>query len=458
MSNATTTEVLNKGLKRQFHVEVPSDHVQKNVDLLIREKGKKYKENGFRPGKVPLARLQEIFGGAVLEDAIKQTVQQTVAAFLKEKQLNPVLKPEYTVESYDDEKGLSYKIDLELFPEVPEISEEGLEIQKVSCRISEKEVEDFLKELAKSNFQNRPLKKARASQKGDVLHLVMELFPEGAKEKRTENVEFILEETELPPEIFEALMGKKVGEVVETQIAFSKEVPDRKIAGKTVDARFSIEEILERVPFELGEELAQFLKFETLEKLQENARKNLDSQGEALAFLWTKRQILDFFEKKYLFDVPEKLVDIEYHAIWKQTYQDLNIPEVGPEKDEEKKEREAFFKQEVGKTEEELKSFYRKISERRVRLGFVLTQLGQKMGIKLTTQESQNALFQEMMKHPGKEKEVAQYYRSNPQAFSRLQSPVFEDKLLRHISEMKPSEPKSLTKEEIENLLETDLF
>ncbi len=144
MSNATTTEVLNKGLKRQFHVEVPSDHVQKNVDLLIREKGKKYKENGFRPGKVPLARLQEIFGGAVLEDAIKQTVQQTVAAFLKEKQLNPVLKPEYTVESYDDEKGLSYKIDLELFPEVPEISEEGLEIQKVSCRISEKEVEDFV--------------------------------------------------------------------------------------------------------------------------------------------------------------------------------------------------------------------------------------------------------------------------------------------------------------------------
>ncbi|XP_046441861.1 trigger factor-like [Daphnia pulex] len=175
----------------------------------------------------------------------------------------------------------------------------------------------------------------------------MELFPNDQKQKRLENVEFLLDVTELRPDVFEALMGKKAGDVVETQIVFSKDVPDQKIAGKIVETRFSIDEILERAPFEVSEEFDQFMKFETLEKLKENARKNLESQRESLGFLWIKRKILDFFAQKYVFEVPQKLVDIEYHSIWKQTYEELGIPEIAPEDPKEKAAIEELFKEHV---------------------------------------------------------------------------------------------------------------
>lgn len=457
MSDIKTEEIVNEGLKRQFRITVPAERVQARVDHLIREKGKTYAEPGFRPGKVPFERLKMVFEGSATEKAVPEILQETASTFLKEQAVTPAFKPEYTLENYEPAKELIYTLSFEIMPEVPEISDDGLKLRRAALKISDTDIDIYVKEWAASYKDSQPLSKKRPAQKGDLLRVMMTITPKGAKESEKSEMDFVLTEEELRPEILQVLLGTQPGDTVSQDIFFPKNAPDRKLAGKMVHATFEVQDIREQIPFEPTLAFAQFLKLKDLEEVQSRAKQALEKQGEHMAFLWVKRQILDFFAKKYTFEVPARMVDLEYQSIWDQTYKEIGVPAKAPENDPAaQSSRAELFQSHVGKSEKELEDFYRKAATRRVRLGFVLTQYGKTLDVQVTDKEMQAAFLEELKKYPGEEKKVMEFYRNNPQAFSRLQAPVFEDKLLRHLADRHLSEPEEMMMDTLLKLIENE--
>ncbi len=455
MSEMKATEVVNEGLKREFRIEVPLGRVLSLQKKKIELKGKKYKIPGFRPGKVPFDHLKEAFGAEALQDAISDIVQETARDFMSGQKTPPAVKPTYQVESYDEEKGLVYVLSFEVAPDMPTEITQEIPLQHAKITVEESHVDAFLKEIAENQLQDKPLETPRPVKEGDCVYVHATLFPKKSKPVEVERVSFVLDKERLLPQIHHALMGKNVDDVVELPLSFQKDHRDKRLAGKTVPSQLRITEIFTRVPREtLDEDFARDLGFETLEKLRDFARQSVNKKATNLEFLWSKRQILDFYATQYGFDVPAQMTETEYQNIWRQTYGELKISETPPEDPEEKSQRETLFQEAMGKSEDELKSFYQKIAERRVRLGFLLTKLGKALDVQVTEEELREAFQKEVLKYPGEERKVAQFYQKNPQALSHLQAPLMEDKILRALVDANPGDSIACTFEEVQEKVE----
>ena len=148
-----------------------------------------------------------------------------------------------------------------------------------------------------------------------------------------------------------------------------------------------------------------------------------------------KRSLLDALDKKYSFELPEGLVDQEFSGIWQQV------------ENEQKSGGKSF--EEEGTTEEAARADYRRIAERRVRLGLVLAEVGQSANVQVTDDEVTQALLERARQFPGQEKMVWDYYRNNPEALAQLRAPVFEEKVVDHIVGMAKVTDQSVSKDEL---------
>jgi trigger factor len=405
------------GLKRQFNVVIAASSIEEKVNSRLTEVGQQVRLPGFRPGKVPMTLLKKRFGQAVRGEVLERTIDESTQAALTERAVKPAMQPRIEVVKADEGQDLEFSVQFEVLPEIAAKPFNELELTRLTATVSDKEHEEAVQGFLKNRRTTDKLDEARPAKKGDGL-LVDFVGRIDAKEFDGGSVKDAMVEigggTYLP-EFEKNLEGAKVGDVVKFDLTFPDDYAGS-MAGKTAQFEVTVKELHKINVPELTDEFAKSMGDESVEGMHTRMRKFLQDNYDGAARMRLKRQLLDKLAEGHSFDVPQGLVDVEFDAIWRQMERVKQDGQLDPE--------------DVGKSDEELRAEYRKIAERRVRLGLLLSDVGQKNAVTVSQDDINKAVIQEAMRYPGQENAVVEYYQRNPQAIETLRAPLFEDKVV----------------------------
>ena len=438
------TEVSSDGLKRDFKVVIEAKEITEKVENRLRELSARVKIPGFRPGKAPIKLLKQRYGPSVMGEVLERAVTDSSAQALNERGLRPAVQPKIEIDSFEDGKDLEYSMAIELLPEIKPMDFGALELERVKITVPDEEVSSALERLAASRKDSKPLESPRPSQPGDILVIDFKgtVHGEALPGMAGEDHHLELGSNTFIAGFEDQLIGAAVGESRTVNITFPEGYGNEKLSGQPAVFECTVKEIREPVPAALDDELAKSMGAESLDDLRQKVRERLGQDYEGFARLRMKREILDQLAEAHDFEVPQTMVDLEFDAIWHQVEQDRGQGRVDPDDE--------------GKDEEAVKAEYRDIAERRVRLGLLLSEVGRLNQIEVTQDEVNKALFTEAQRHPGQEKQVVEYYRSNPQAQAQLRAPIFEDKVIDFIIDLAKVNEREVTADQLREEEEKD--
>jgi len=449
-------ETLSQGLKRQYEVVVPAKELKEKITVQLETLGKKVKVPGFRPGKVPLPLLKQRYNNDALSKVLEDCVEKGAQQIIKENNLKPALKPKVDIVSFDEEKDLTFKVNLEILPVINDIKLDKLSFERFVIKVPEKEITDFIERLAKQSRETHPLKTSRKTKRGDIVILDFEGFIDNKPIEGGAGKDHKLElgSNSFIPGFEEQLIGQEKGAELDVKLTFPKEYHATEYANKPARFHVKVTDIHEVHPIIIDAKLAKKIGFETVKEMKEFVEKNISQNYESKSFINTKRQVLDALAERFPFEVPPSMVELEFEGIWKQLCKELGIDESSAANaNAEGKVGAKEFKETTGRSEAELRKEYKLIAERRVRLGILLAEIGNRNKITVTQQELLNALNARAREFSGQEKEVFDFYRSNDSAMASLRAPIFENKVIEYIlSETKVTE-KTITPEDLEKQL-----
>ncbi len=438
------TETNAEGLKRAFKVQLEANEIDEKLTGRLVELGSNVKVPGFRPGKVPIQILKQRFGKSVMGEVLERAVTDSSNQALSERGLRPAMQPKIEITSFDEGKDLEYTIELELLPDVQPMDFSQIELERTVIEIAEQAIEEAIAGLAESHKKTKPLETPRKAQGGDVLVIDFagtvdgEAFPGMSAEDH---------HLELGTNSFivgfeDQLIGAEIGDARDVKVTFPEEYGNERLAGQDAIFKVTVKDMLESVPMPIDDELATTLGETDLAALKERVRERISAEYKDLGRSRVKRQLLDRLADGHDFPVPEGMVDAEFEAIWKQIEQDKEAAKLDPE--------------DAGKDEDELKSDYRDIAVRRVRLGLLISEVGRINGIEVTEEEANMALYREAQQHPGKERQVFEFYQNTPEAMANLRAPIFEDKVVDFIVDLAKVTERSLTIEKLREEMEAE--
>lgn len=435
------TEVKSEGLKREYKVVVPQSHLEKRLNERLLSLGETAKIPGFRPGKAPLPILKQRYGKSVQGEVLEKSVQESITELVKEKAVKPALRPDVKVDHFDEKKDLELTVTLEVMPnfQPPEIEE--LSFERLVCEPTEAELDETLTRIASNNTISEDLKKPRASQKGDVLVIDFEGSVDGEifKGGTAQGVSLEIGSGSFIPGFEDQLIGKKVNDDVDVKVTFPEDYHEKSLAGKEALFKTKVHKIQTKIIPEVNDEFAKQLGLETADKLKEAVTKQLKEERDQMAFLVSKRSVLDTLAEGATFEVPEGLVEAEFDAIWKQYESQMGADNDDPSKTKKPSEEEL----------EKDKKQYRDIAERRVRLGLLLAEIGRQYDVFVTSKELDQAIVETARRYPGQERQVIEHFKGNDQALANLRAPIFEDKVIRLILDKSKTTDKSTSYEDL---------
>ncbi|MEP3266022.1 MAG: trigger factor [Hyphomicrobiales bacterium] len=437
------TEKLSEGLKRELQITIPAKELEtKLMDRMVDLKDK-VRINGFRPGKVPLSHIKKTYGRSIMAEIVQETVTKSSEETLEERGERAAMQPQLDMtedeneanQILDGKKDLDITMSYEIMPsfEVGDLS--GLKIEKPVAEVAEEEV---MAEITKIGEQSRPFEEKKGKAKdGDRITMSYlgkidgEAFEGGADE----NGQLVLGSGQFIPGFEEQLIGKKAGDESVVKVTFPEEYQAAHLAGKEAHFDIVVKEVAKPGELVIDDEFAKNLGLESLEKLKEIFTTQVGNQYEGAGRQKVKRQLLDQLDEKYDFELPPTMLEQEFQGIWDQVMKDL---------EESKK---AFADEDT--TEEDARAEYMKIAERRVRLGLVLAEIGDKNKIQVTDEEMRHAVLQQAQQYPGQEKEIFEYFQKNPEQLAGIRAPIFEEKVVDYILELATVTEKKVSKEEI---------
>jgi trigger factor len=439
------TETLSEGLKREFKVVVPKDDLERRLDSRLAEIKDRVRINGFRPGKVPVGHLKKVYGRSVMAEAIEALVRETNAKIVTDKGLRLALEPRVNLPEdqaeidnvFSGRADLAYTIALEVLPAIALADFKSIKLERLVADVTDEEVGEAIKRLAE---QSRPfIAKGEGAEvaNGDKVTISFtgtlngEPFEGGTGEDIGVNVgskTFI-------PGFEDQLIGMKAGETRTVTVTFPGNYMAGQLAGK--EAVFQVTAKSIETPGELAvdEAFAKSLGLESLEKLRDAVKERLtrDHAGASRAKL--KRALLDKLDELHRFEVPPSMVEEEFASVWGNVNSDLQS------------QNKTFADE--GTTEEKAREEYRGIADRRVRLGLVLAEIGEKNNIKVADEDITRAVVERARQFPGQEQQVWDYYRKNPQAMAQIRAPLFEEKVVDFILELADVSEKKVSREEL---------
>jgi trigger factor len=237
------------------------------------------------------------------------------------------------------------------------------------------------------------------------------------------------------PGFEEQLLGVKAGDEKELNVTFPENYQAAALAGKAAVFETKVHEVRAPQTPEIDEEFAKGLGLESLEQLRGMVKDQITAEQANASRAKAKRDLLDKLDAAHSFDLPPGMVDQEFNQIWQQLQTEMDAGRVTAE--------------DKDKPEDDLKAEYRKIAERRVRLGLVLAEMGRISDVRITEQEVNQALIREARQYPGQEREVVQFFQRNPNAMAQLRAPIYEDKVVDHILSVATVEEKTVSREEL---------
>ena len=434
------TETLNQGLKRGFTVVVPASELDAKRTARLTELGRTMKMSGFRPGKIPLAIVRQRYGTAVAGEVLEQVVNDATRDLLTERGLRQASQPKVELVSGLDARpaaDLEFTLELELLPEIVQPDLSLLSLTRLKAEPDPATVDKALADIARRQRSFETIEEARGAQTGEVLVVDFAGQVDGvAFEGGTaSDVDVEIGGEGFIPGFSEQLEGLAPGESRTIQVSFPEDYQAAELAGKAASFDVSAKALKRPVERAVDDELAQKMGFEGLEQVRDALSGQVRQEYEQMSRMRIKRELLDQLATQTDFDAPQGMVEGEFGSIWSRVEADLKAGRL----DEE----------DQGKDEETLRSDYRKIAERRVKLGLLLAEIGRANGVTVTSDEMVRAMRTEAGRYPGQEAQVIEFFRKNPQAAETLRGPIFENKVVDYVLELARVEERTVTPEEL---------
>ena len=423
------------GLKRSFNVVVPTAAIEEKVSTRLTEVGQQVRLPGFRPGKVPMNLLKKRFGESVRGEVLEKTVDESTQAALTEKALKPAVQPKVEIVKFEEGQDLEFSVQVEVLPEIT--AEVGkIDLTRPTALVSDEEMSKALEGVQRSRATSEVV--ARPAQKGDavIADFVGRIDGEAFQGGSLQGATIEIGSNTYIPGFEDQLIGASAGDKRIVKVTFPAEYPNSpNLANKPAEFEVDVKEVRAVTLPELNDEFAQGVGDTGIDALKTRLREYLQQNHDAASRQKMKRQLLDKLAEAHKFDVPQGLVDIEFESIWRQMEQVTRGGQIDPE--------------DVGKTEDELKAEYRGIAERRVRLGLLLSDIGQRAGVVVSPDDIKSAVMQEAMRYPGQEAAVVEFYQRNPQALENFRAPLFEEKVVDHLIAQANVTDRTVTVEEL---------
>ena len=439
------TETLAEGLKHEFQISVPASDLDAKADARLIDMKDKVRLNGFRPGKVPVGHLKKLYGRSVMAETVEQTIRDTNTKIFTERGFRLATEPKVTMPTEEKavedilagKSDLTYTVSIEVVPAIQLADFKGFSVEKPVAEVSDADVDQAIKRIADQNRGYTPKGDGGKAENGDRVTVSFKGTIDGTPFEggTSDNIQVVIGSNTFIPGFEEQLLGISAGEIRTLKVTFPKNYTNLELAGKPAEFETTATSVEAPQDTEINDEFAKTLGLESLAKLKEAARERLGGEYAGATRQRVKRMLLDRLDEAHRFEAPPSLVDEEFNLMWKSIKAEMDSS------------GKTFADEET--TEEAAQDEYRKIADRRVRLGLVLSEIGEKNKITVTEDEVSRAVIERARSMPGREKEVWDYYRNNANALAQLRAPIYEDKVVDFILELANVTEKKVTREEL---------
>ena len=437
------TETSAAGLKREYRVVVPATDLEAKVNERLDDLKGRVQLRGFRPGKVPVAHLRRLYGKSAMADVIEAAVREANSKIVNDYGFKLATEPKVVLPSEEGavegviagKSDLAYTVEMEIVPPITLADFKTIKLERLTAPVTDDEIDQSLQTIAE---QNRPfVAKAEGAEKDDRVTVSFQ----GTMNGKTfeggsgEDVPIVIGSGQFIKDFEDHLIGVKAGESRTFDVKFPDDYAATAVAGKDATFKITAKTVEAPGPLTVDDEFAKTLGLESLAKLRDALRERIEREHAAASRQKIKRALLDQLDACHKFDPPPTLVEEEFNNVWQTIENDL-------------KQQGRTFADE-GTTEEKARAEYRAISERRVRLGLVLAEIGEKNNIKVTDDQLSQAVVAQARMIPGQEQRVWDYYRNNPGALAALRAPIFEDKVVDFLLELVEVTDKQVSRDEL---------
>lgn len=422
------TETSAVGLKRELSVVVPRGELDQRYDARIGDFQKRANLPGFRKGKVPATHIKKMYGKSIMAEVVQEALEESSRKAVTDRNERPAVQPKIDLTEDKDEiekllggKGdLAYKMSFEILPPITLADFSTITLERETAEVTDADLQRSLDEIAKgaTTFTET---EGRAAEDGDQVTIDFVGSIDGVPFDggKGENTPIVIGRNQFIPGFEEGLKGAKAGEQRQLNVTFPEAYGNAELAGKAAVFDTVVKAVAAPQAPTIDDAFAKTLGVDDLAKLREVLTGQIRGQYDQLSRLKLKRTLLDQLDAMHTFELPEALVAGEFESVWAEVEGRM-------------KSSGATFESE-GKTEDSARAEYRKIAERRVRLGLVLGEVGDKAKVQVTQDELRRALLEQTRRFPGQEEAVFQFYQKNPAALTELRAPIFEDKVVDHI-------------------------
>ncbi|MCB2059332.1 MAG: trigger factor, partial [Novosphingobium sp.] len=438
-------ETANQGLKRAYTVTILAKDISERIEGEVQKIAPQVRMPGFRPGKVPPNLIKKMHGEALHQDALNSSIREAMDQLVTEKELRPAMQPQVELgEGYEEGKDAEISVSLEILPQISAPSLEGLKLEKLVVPVTDEQVDEAVQRLASQQKSFKDAAKTKKAADGDqvVCDFVGKLDGVEFEGGKAEDQAIEIGAGRLIPGFEEQLVGVKAGDEKQIAVTFPKEYPAENLQGK--EATFDITVHAVKVPTEtvVDDDFAKNLGLEGLDQLRDLLRGQLEQETAGLTRTQMKRALLDQLAAGHDFDVPPSMVEAEFEQIWAQL-----THEASHEDDSDAALKEL----------EDEKDDYRAIAVRRVRLGLLLSEIGQSNKVEVTQQEMQMLVQQAAQQYsPDDRERFVQYLQSDPMAAAQLRAPLYEDKVVDFLIEKAEVTEREVTREELQAAIEAE--
>jgi trigger factor len=439
------TETLAEGLKHEFQISVPASDLDAKAGARLVDLKDKVRLNGFRPGKVPVSHLKKVYGRSVMAETVEQTIRDTNSQIFQERGFRLATEPKVTMPTEEKEvedilsgkSDLTYTVAIEVVPAIQLADFKSFTVEKPVAEVTDADVDEAIKRIADQNRAYVAKAEGAKAETGDRVTISFKGTINGTPFDGGigEDIPVTIGSNTFIPGFEEQLLGMTAGETRQLKVSFPKNYASETLAGQPAEFETTAKLIEAPQDTVIDDEFAKTLGLESLDKLKQAARDRLTAEFAGETRQRVKRLLLDRLDETHRFEAPPSLVEEEFKLMWNSI------------KAEMESSGKTFADEDT--TEEKAEGEYRTIADRRVRLGLVLSEIGEKNKITVTDDEVSRAVIERARQMPGREKEVWDYYRNNANALAQLRAPIYEDKVVDFILELASVTEKKVSREEL---------
>ena len=417
-----------KGLKTNLKIFVDKKTIEEKIRFRLTELSKTVNIKGFRPGKVPTDVLKRQFGKAVYGEVLEKILRETSTQALEEKKIKVAGQPKLDLKSHGEGKDLRYTLEIDELPSVKLQPIENIKFIDYEIKVSEKDIEKRIDNIAKNqnNFKDR--NDNETANNGDLVIFDYEATIENKSFEggQGKNTQIVLGKDLFIKGFDKKLIGVKKNQVKEVIATLPENYPKKEFANKKANFKCKILNIKKPEIVKVDDQFAKNFGAKDLSDLRQLANKQIKNQYKMSLDALSKENILNQLETMHDVQLPDNLVQQELTIISQNLTKE--------DKEKNKKESE-------------------KIAKKRIKLGLILNELGEKNNLKVDEQELRNEIQKQVHSMPGQQKQVLEYYQKNPSATTSLRGSIYEEKIINLIKQKSKQTKKTISIKEAEEII-----